>query len=101
MLPDSLEIAILMYKSPQICILKTTAEEVTKASDDNTVRVKISRGCSMHRGPITYKKPSNHDYCYTIVNTGIQKFQNWGEKPWAREHVIVNSFINNKDFPHL
>ena len=49
MLPDSLEIAILMYKSPQICILKTTAEEVTKASDDNTVRVKISRGCSMHR----------------------------------------------------
>ena len=49
MLPDSLEIAILKYKSPQICILKTTAEGVTKARDDNTVRVKLSLGSSMHR----------------------------------------------------
>ena len=35
-LPDSLEIAISMYKSPQICILKITRQEVTKASDYNT-----------------------------------------------------------------
>ena len=54
MLPDSLENAILMYKSPQICILKTTAEGVTKARDDNTVRVKLSRGSSMHRDWMLY-----------------------------------------------
>ena len=48
MLPDSFEIAISRYKSPQICILKTTADGITKACDDNTVRIKISRGGSMH-----------------------------------------------------